>query len=96
MQDLGDSHSVPGGVGRLNFRDVTWCRIRGEAAPKRGKCWTKGKSRHLKNHVFDTSSSWIAPYLNVICVSPVFCVILTKRCCTRRNLCEDNLFGKKK
>ena len=77
MQDLGDSHSMPGGVGRLNFRDAAWCRIRGEVALTRGKFWIKGKSRHLKNHVFDGSSSWIASYLSVICVSPIFCVILT-------------------
>lgn len=69
---------------------------RGEEILKFGKCWTKGRSRRLKNHVFDGSPSWIASYLNVICVSPIFCVILTKRCRTRRNLCEENLFGKMK
>ena len=68
----------------------------GEGVLKFGKSWTKGRSSGLKNHIFDGSPSWIACYLDITCASPIFCVILTKRCRTRRNLCEENLFGKKK
>lgn len=98
MEDIGDSHLLRVGVGTLNFRDVTLCKTRQiyrgwEGVLKFRKCWTKGRSRRLKIHAFVGSPSWMVCYLDLICVSHIFYVILTKQCHTRRNLCKKNLFG---